>query len=466
MKKLFYVLFYSMLISVSIFEKSFGQCDPPISSFYLSNSQYGQPMTEFCLGEDIYLIGGGSQFETSFQIAIQEREDADGPFAPFVWGTINGYNMNSIAWNNGQVFSINLSQFLLATQPNYKLSHSRNYKVRLAVSNACDPYEESFQAFDLVCIKNSTPCNSLNGAFALFIVGNGFVNNLFPSGHNKYGNLEIHQTWIIYEYNQINNYYTFLDSSNHADDFLFPVQVGKCYLVIRVLESACGKVCYGQQECFQNPGGGAAAPCSFCGPLPNCVLPTCAPPTFLTCGLNQGGNKILTWNAMQGATSYQIQIRTNDGDCCPTLTNANTYTINVSTNNWTITNFFLNKCFSWKVRAIYPTCTSSFSTKACYNSFTTCNPRLGSIDESTSGILSIYPNPVSENFLNIAVLSGDENAKNEVQITSIDGRLLQSLTVAGNTEEKIDVSSFAKGIYLIQVLENNIVIETSKFIRN
>jgi photosystem II stability/assembly factor-like uncharacterized protein len=86
----------------------------------------------------------------------------------------------------------------------------------------------------------------------------------------------------------------------------------------------------------------------------------------------------------------------------------------------------------------------------------TNNPNLDNLNQ-----LNIYPNP-AENTVNI-VLYNSELGKAELQIFNAIGQMIESRHFNNNTVNKIDISQFEKGIYLVQIKTETQLIE-NKFI--
>ena len=76
-----------------------------------------------------------------------------------------------------------------------------------------------------------------------------------------------------------------------------------------------------------------------------------------------------------------------------------------------------------------------------------------------SGMVKVYPNPVS-NILNVSVL-GVIGAEASLQITDVNGKTVLTKSIISNPQA-IDISSLAKGVYIIKVNNNGKEI-TSKF---
>lgn len=88
---------------------------------------------------------------------------------------------------------------------------------------------------------------------------------------------------------------------------------------------------------------------------------------------------------------------------------------------------------------------------------------VGIDDESTNISLNIFPNPTS----GYLTLQLDEyaNEKMDYQLINIQGKLLQSEIIT-NAQTKIDLSTYVKGTYFIQVVRVSKEIKTFKIIKN
>jgi hypothetical protein len=80
-----------------------------------------------------------------------------------------------------------------------------------------------------------------------------------------------------------------------------------------------------------------------------------------------------------------------------------------------------------------------------------------------TGSVSIYPNPVSD-LLNISY-EGNGNVQHQVQILTLDGRLL--LETNYNTRHVVNLETYPSGYYIINLIdENKRVLETSKLVKH
>jgi len=74
--------------------------------------------------------------------------------------------------------------------------------------------------------------------------------------------------------------------------------------------------------------------------------------------------------------------------------------------------------------------------------------------------ISVYPNPVNK----VVTVSGLQGA-NQVKLLDQLGKMITNIKTS-NSSETLNMSSLPKGIYLIQVLQNNMVIENIKVIKS
>jgi len=117
-----------------------------------------------------------------------------------------------------------------------------------------------------------------------------------------------------------------------------------------------------------------------------------------------------------------------------------------------------------KFAAYIEDCTGNYAYRpSSYNSNAdgvSQNMKVSSVKDLKAGQIKIYPNPSSKSI----TISYDANLRN-VKIISMDGKIILDQKVR-KTIHEIDVSSFAKGIYLISVDTEDGKILKSKFIKD
>ena len=91
-----------------------------------------------------------------------------------------------------------------------------------------------------------------------------------------------------------------------------------------------------------------------------------------------------------------------------------------------------------------------------------------SIDEiegkANNYAISLYPNPVNS-ALNFKFESKTDTTL-KVNITSLDGKQLQSLTLSNYEPKEVDISNFSSGIYIANFYSNNTLLTSRKIIKN
>jgi hypothetical protein len=102
-----------------------------------------------------------------------------------------------------------------------------------------------------------------------------------------------------------------------------------------------------------------------------------------------------------------------------------------------------------------PTTTKTESPGFCVNDFL-----LTSVSEKSNSNINIFPNPVSDN---ITIRSSLSDKNKIVSICNINGIMILQLPIQ-QEETKIDISGFAKGVYIIKLISNEDIF-VSKFVK-
>ena len=84
------------------------------------------------------------------------------------------------------------------------------------------------------------------------------------------------------------------------------------------------------------------------------------------------------------------------------------------------------------------------------------------IDSNSSDTYNVYPNPFKD-FLNLKLSDSEKNNELVFNLYSINGILLQSVVLKGDT--KIDLNYLSAGVYYYTLIENNLVIKSDKIIK-
>jgi hypothetical protein len=85
------------------------------------------------------------------------------------------------------------------------------------------------------------------------------------------------------------------------------------------------------------------------------------------------------------------------------------------------------------------------------------------ISKNTDSKLIVYPNPLDGEYFTASIDEYDLNSKYSIVIRSIDGRIVTEAKL-DNTENQININK-EKGIFLIQLFENDALISTEKLVK-
>ena len=80
--------------------------------------------------------------------------------------------------------------------------------------------------------------------------------------------------------------------------------------------------------------------------------------------------------------------------------------------------------------------------------------------------MSIYPNPTSDDYINLAFLSSTSK-KVDISIVDMQGKIIKSyevLLTKGNNTVKVDITNISAGTYLFYIKHDLEKYETSSFI--
>jgi hypothetical protein len=95
------------------------------------------------------------------------------------------------------------------------------------------------------------------------------------------------------------------------------------------------------------------------------------------------------------------------------------------------------------------------------------NSALG-IEDITSNIanynIAMYPNPTNT-FINLKFES-DADDTLKVDIISLDGKRIKTITISNYQTNQVDISDFSTGIYLTNFYSKNILIASKKLVKN
>lgn len=213
-----------------------------------------------------------------------------------------------------------------------------------------------------------------------------------------------------------------------------------------------------------------------CAPFgPDCAL--IAPPANASCALIQGkfsDYQSFSWDPIPNAVSYEIEIGMNDPDCCAGVLGM-WRRIEISTTATSINRPADGTCFSFRVRAVCPNGTKSpWSSKVC-----SCGPiGMGgpgpqlsdtqNFNRKESGQFQLVsvPNPAT-NHVDITLSSWliDMNtSETKMVIYDMSGKVVYTSEIALEETKRVDLSSFDAGVYIINVVDNGLLLSTERLI--
>ena len=164
----------------------------------------------------------------------------------------------------------------------------------------------------------------------------------------------------------------------------------------------------------------------------------------------------LNWAAVACASGYKVQYRIKG--------TTKWTTVNIAGNTPTIgiTGLAANTIYQWRVATkCKNNGTSSFSAFSSVKEFTTAaalaiTSTIAETDLQTkaSGI-TVYPNPATNT--TIVQFNSSKASDYKVELTDVTGKVLQTITgklSPGVNKVEIDVSKYAAGLYMVNVIEN------------
>ncbi len=173
---------------------------------------------------------------------------------------------------------------------------------------------------------------------------------------------------------------------------------------------------------------------------PPCNTGTCGDPTGLNANSRKGGREVvLNWNAVQGATNYNLTFDVTGGSSPVTGT--------IGSTSATISGTSKNTSYTWTVTAncngtLSNTVSSSFTARLANS--------LSGFDE-----IKMYPNPTAGL---VGLEYTCETAEDvTVYISDVTGRIMQAENVqaeSGSNYHEFDVSGLPTGVYIVSLEVN------------
>lgn len=227
-----------------------------------------------------------------------------------------------------------------------------------------------------------------------------------------------------------------------------------CYKVKHEVETDCGTYCSIQNLCESN--------CNECGTLTEAQNLTYDNGTF-------------TWTPVPGAVSYEIELITNDPDCCPADPTEDPVIVNHVFPTTTASYQLLvdvGSCFSWRVKAICPNGDFSLSVKKCWKT----GFGFGKKETSASGsgvrstdptsMVQLFPNP-AKGSVTIEV-EGRADEIYTINVFDMQGKLVKTFGKQKTTNKKAIITwnteLLNKGTYLVKIENFGKPVATKKLV--
>lgn len=267
-------------------------------------------------------------------------------------------------------------------------------------------------------------CNGFNDVFAFFVSGGDFVapvniaavpntNNSIPVSINTINNLPncANQTFPQYYTENSDNYMTY-------DGMTVPLWA---------MTQVTPGVTYHARIAIADAGDGIYDSGVFIGSESLCGSEMVAPVATFTA--NRTGNTVAFANGSRYGTRYLWDF--GDGNTSTEMSPTHTYATDLTTTGYDVSLRVTNYC-----------CETTYGMRVGFNSSTNTN------NEQLSAILAVQPNPAND-FLQLNLKNGQPT---QINLFDITGKMLLTKTIT--TSERLDLTPFAKGIMLLQVVQN------------
>jgi hypothetical protein len=141
-----------------------------------------------------------------------------------------------------------------------------------------------------------------------------------------------------------------------------------------------------------------------------------------------------------------------------TIAKSQTFTISNELTNLSLTKYVTSATKSVNAEGTVAYANSSFTDNLDAQSISTyVSSVISGVDQTQMTPVHIFPNPASD-YIQLSSIS----AVSKIQITNLTGQ--QMVTILSPVEDKINISTYPKGAYLIGITQNGII-KTFKFIK-
>ena len=180
----------------------------------------------------------------------------------------------------------------------------------------------------------------------------------------------------------------------------------------------------------------------------------CPAPSALTNTTITASSAKLNWHIVDCAKGYRLKYKVNTASTWTTIN------IITNTGSYNLTGLTTNTTYQWKVATkCKPGSTAYYSKDANTHTFTTTPAGSAMADinakQLKTSALTVYPNPANDNA--VIIFKTTKAEKYSLELTDISGKQLQKINgnaIAGENKIIINVGSFAQGMYLINLTDD------------
>lgn len=406
----------------------------------------GEVKSEFCVGEDIYLDPTGTSNYDRYFMAIRRR-------------TIGGQYGSSAVYGftfTNNIGLLNLSQLFQTIGVTFNPGFE--YELQFAIQNPpnCIPWVELRKTFTVVCCDGF-----ISPDFHMSLAESNSGISISVYNFKPYNSSISHSWTVLSSPNPNGGPYTLVTTTTTTGAGPHVIytggQSGLYYFVLHNVSSVCGDFCYIKRgEIFGAQEAGDpdfSTPCDLCGEVDcNILDQICFTPANLHITCNPSFGLIASWNPVQGATQYKLELTFNDPACCNNHLTPTIYTY-TTTNAFQILGSMERRCFSYRVAALCEG-VPQWSAPRC---FTGCNESssFGLAENTGAGTpdaqiaqARIFPNPANDEINIDLPLAAKADL---VRMVDLQGKVVFE---QHNPEQQLNIncSTFLAGMYAIQII--------------
>lgn len=193
---------------------------------------------------------------------------------------------------------------------------------------------------------------------------------------------------------------------------------------------------------------------------------TCGRPTVVGADNVTASSATIRWRPVPCAIGYRIQYRKGTTGTFTIVTTTNTDTFLV------INSLMANSQYQWRVATVCLNTPFTISSYTALTNFTTApsfarnNPTQFIETNEMMATAKVYPNPANTNAM--VAFTATKAGAFTLQLTDAAGKVMmmkKGIAIAGENRVSIDVSAYAKGMYMINILNEGSGNETLKLVK-